>query len=174
MINDEYGSVGYTENEIVESLRINPSLDFKNLFIIDGEKYQHAQSETFLDVPEIKLWEQRSYDLSSDKYHKELQKIWLMPDEYKNLDIEKWLYQQCNTQLQIDRVMDEVSLYIKFELLDLLKYLKYLRETASKNNIVWGVGRGSSCASYCLFLLGIHKVDSLKYNLNVRDFLREK
>jgi DNA polymerase III alpha subunit len=40
------------------------------------------------------------------------------------------------------------------------------------NNIVWGVGRGSSVASYVLFLIGIHKVDSLYYDLPIEEFLR--
>ena len=41
-----------------------------------------------------------------------------------------------------------------------------------KNNIVWGVGRGSSVSSYVLFLMGVHKVDSMKYNLDIKDFLK--
>jgi DNA polymerase III alpha subunit len=41
-----------------------------------------------------------------------------------------------------------------------------------KNKIVWGVGRGSSVASYVLFLIGIHKVNSLKYNLDIKEFLK--
>jgi DNA polymerase III alpha subunit len=40
------------------------------------------------------------------------------------------------------------------------------------NNIVWGVGRGSSVASYVLYLLGVHKVDSIKYGLDIREFLK--
>jgi DNA polymerase III alpha subunit len=45
-------------------------------------------------------------------------------------------------------------------------------DTFREEKIVWGVGRGSSVASYVLYLLGVHKVDSLKYNLNVDEFLR--
>jgi DNA polymerase III alpha subunit len=41
-----------------------------------------------------------------------------------------------------------------------------------KENIVWGVGRGSSVASYVLYLIGVHKIDSLYYNLDVEEFLR--
>jgi DNA polymerase III alpha subunit len=40
------------------------------------------------------------------------------------------------------------------------------------NNIVWGVGRGSSVASYVLYLLGIHKIDSIKYNLSPDEFFK--
>jgi DNA polymerase III alpha subunit len=40
------------------------------------------------------------------------------------------------------------------------------------NNIIWGVGRGSSVASYVLYLLEVHRVDSMYYNLDIREFLR--
>ena len=39
-------------------------------------------------------------------------------------------------------------------------------------NVLWGVGRGSSVASYALFLIGVHKIDSVKYDLDWREFLR--
>jgi DNA polymerase III alpha subunit len=57
-------------------------------------------------------------------------------------------------------------------MLDLLRVLKYTVDTLKTNSIVWGVGRGSSVASYVLFLLGVHKIDSVKYNLDWREFLR--
>jgi DNA polymerase III alpha subunit len=41
-----------------------------------------------------------------------------------------------------------------------------------ENNIVLGVGRGSSVASYVLYLLGVHRVDSLKYDLDIKEFLK--
>ncbi len=52
------------------------------------------------------------------------------------------------------------------------RYLKYLVDTMKDNKVIWGVGRGSSCASYVLYLLGIHRVDSMFYNLDVEEFLR--
>jgi len=48
----------------------------------------------------------------------------------------------------------------------------YIVDMMRKNNLVWGVGRGSSVASYVLYLIGIHKIDSLKYNLNIEEFLK--
>ena len=54
----------------------------------------------------------------------------------------------------------------------LLKYLKYLVDTMRNNNIVWGVGRGSSVASFVLFLIGVHKINSLYYDLPIEEFLK--
>ena len=40
------------------------------------------------------------------------------------------------------------------------------------NQVIWGVGRGSSVASYVLYLIGIHKIDSMYYDLPINEFLR--
>ena len=53
-----------------------------------------------------------------------------------------------------------------------LKFLKYLVDTCDKNNVVLGVGRGSSVASYCLYLLGVHRINSIKYELDIKEFLK--
>ena len=58
------------------------------------------------------------------------------------------------------------------KMMNVLRFLIYLVDTMRKNKIVWGVGRGSSVASYVLFLIGIHKVNSLKYNLDIKEFLK--
>jgi DNA polymerase III alpha subunit len=57
-------------------------------------------------------------------------------------------------------------------MIDVLKCLKYIIDTLRNNNLIWGVGRGSSVASYVLYLMGVHKVDSIKYDLNPEEFLR--
>ncbi len=53
-----------------------------------------------------------------------------------------------------------------------LNLLLYLVDHFRTNKIVWGVGRGSSVASYILYLIGIHKVDSIKYDLDIGEFLK--
>jgi len=40
------------------------------------------------------------------------------------------------------------------------------------NRVIWGVGRGSSVASFVLYKLGVHRINSLHYNLDVGEFLR--
>ena len=58
------------------------------------------------------------------------------------------------------------------KLFPVLRIMIYIIETMRKNNLVWGIGRGSSVASYVLYLIGVHKVDSLKYNLDIKEFLK--
>jgi DNA polymerase III alpha subunit len=57
-------------------------------------------------------------------------------------------------------------------MIGLLKYIKYLVDTMREHKIVWGVGRGSSVASYALYLIGVHKIDSVKYGLDINEFLK--
>ncbi len=100
------------------------------------------------------------------------QSEWFMPDEYKKIDLISYLLEKCNTQQEKFRVIEEVEEYNKREMRMILRYMIYLVDFMRENNIVWGVGRGSSVASYVLYLIGVHKVDSLKYNLDWREFLR--
>ena len=95
-----------------------------------------------------------------------------MPVWYKELDIAAWVLTQCQTQEQLQRCGNELIMFQERDLFDLLRYLKYLVDTMRENNIIWGVGRGSSVASYVLFLIGIHRIDSMFYNLSIDEFLR--
>lgn len=107
-----------------------------------------------------------------EQFDQRLQSNWHMPDEYKNLDIASWILDQCHTSSQRQRVGQELLLYVDRNLFPLLQYLKYLVDTMRKHNIVWGVGRGSSVASYVLYLIGVHKIDSLFFDLSIEEFLR--
>ena len=88
------------------------------------------------------------------------------------IQILKYLLDKCQTQKEQDRVEQEYILFEKKKFIRVLQFLIYFVDTLRKNNVVWGVGRGSSVASFCLFLIGIHKVNPLLYNLKINEFLR--
>lgn len=100
------------------------------------------------------------------------QSEWFIPEEYKDFNIAEWLLTQCKTEIEYARVLEELELYVQHDMIDVLICIKYLVDFMRKNNIVWGLGRGSSVASYCLYLIGIHKVDSIKYQLDIKEFLK--
>lgn len=97
---------------------------------------------------------------------------WNIPQEYKNIDIEDFLVSRCPKE-NYGRLEKELVLYKKYDMIPVLKTMKYIVDTLRKNQIVWGVGRGSSVASYCLHLLGVHKIDSVKYNIPIEEFFKE-
>jgi DNA polymerase III alpha subunit len=98
------------------------------------------------------------------------QNNWFIPKEYINLDIQALLLSLCKTDQEVDRVNQELILFEKYNLVIVLKFLKFLVDIMRQHKIVWGVGRGSSVASFCLYLLGVHKINSLKYNLDINEF----
>jgi DNA polymerase III alpha subunit len=97
---------------------------------------------------------------------------WYMPDEYKEMDIIEYLLNATEDDIQYRRVLEELTLYKERGMLIVLKFLKHLVDTCNVNGIVLGVGRGSSVASYCLYLLGVHRIDSIKYELDIKEFLK--
>jgi len=97
---------------------------------------------------------------------------WNLPEYYHQLDIEQYLLEMCKTGSQQERVATELVEFQKRNMYPVLKFLLYFVNTLRENKIVWGVGRGSSVASYVLFLLGVHKIDALKYNLDIKEFLK--
>jgi hypothetical protein len=129
-----------------------------------------AIDSLYLDWP--KLVELENITVDPFEWHESNQNIWFMPDEYKNMDIAKWLLDLCRNETELQRTGAELLMYAERDMLDLLRYLKYLVDTFRANNIVWGVGRGSSVASFVLYLLGIHKVNSITYNLDIEEFIR--
>ena len=97
-----------------------------------------------------------------------------MGEYYKDMDIEDWILSRCFNDIEIRRVEQELELFRQHNMITLLKYLKYLVDTMRYHNIVWGVGRGSSVASYVLYKIGIHKIDSIKYELSITEFFKEE
>ena len=110
--------------------------------------------------------------VGQDLYDQNNRLDWFMPVEYKQFDIENYVLGICKTSQETERVNYELDLFKSHAMMDVLQFLKYMVDTLRKNNIVWGVGRGSSVASYVLYLLGVHKVDSIKYDLDPTEFLR--
>ncbi len=105
-------------------------------------------------------------------YDQALQSDWFMPEEYKQMDIAKWVLDQCSNQDQLERCGAELLEFQRRNMMDLLRWLKYFVDFCRSNDILWGVGRGSSVSSFVLYLIGVHKIDPIKYNLDWQDFLR--
>jgi DNA polymerase III alpha subunit len=110
--------------------------------------------------------------ISIEDFDAAMQSDWFMPEEYRDFDVESWCLDRCTTEEQRNRVMDEIDAFEQRGMIPLLQWCKHFVDTCNSNNIVWGVGRGSSVASFVLFLLGVHQVDSVKYNLDWQEFLR--
>jgi DNA polymerase III alpha subunit len=169
---DKYGRSTLTEKEALEAIYSN-SYDFLNsVYFSDTtivSTFNQAVEKNADNIPLLKLYQ--TLDIEVKDWDTELQSQWFMPSDYCP-NLVEILYGMCKTKEQVDRVSAELELFIQHNMMDLLFYLKYLVDTLRQNKIVWGVGRGSSVASYVLFLIGVHKIDSIKYDLDIKEFLK--
>ena len=167
-IND-HGDVIFTEQEAIDLLYTNPEFDVSKLYFNDTEQYQSALKELGIDLPTIKTAPQRE---SISEFDKKNIDNWHMPDKYYQINVLQWLLDKCQTDEEKMRVQTEYDMFEKKGFIKVLQFLIYFIDTLRANNIVWGVGRGSSVASYVLYLLGIHKIDSIQYRLDWKEFIR--
>ena len=126
----------------------------------------------FSENSQLTLYTEELAIQTIEEYDEEAVKSWNTPEIYKNIDLEEWLLNKCCNDVEKARILKELNMYEERNLFPLLKHLIYLIDHFRKNNIVWGVGRGSSVASYVLYKIGVHKVNSIKYNLDITEFLR--
>jgi DNA polymerase III alpha subunit len=100
-----------------------------------------------------------------------------LPDEYLNLDIDVYLAEKLiknfpNQDNYLSRFITELVMMKERHMEDFLKTLIYIKDIFDENGVVHGIGRGSSCSSLILYLIGIHMVDPVKYDISIKEFLR--
>lgn len=167
---DKYGQTYTTSGELCDLLYKNPDLDLGLFQVEDSFEYNKSVADLHAELDLLDSY--HIINQTVEEFDNNLQKNWHMPKEYKDLDIAEYILSLCREEHELQRVGQELLLYQERDLFDLLRYLKYLVDMLRKNNLVWGVGRGSSVASYVLFLIGVHKIDSLYYNLDIEEFLK--
>lgn len=162
-----------SEQDILDGLYSGKINDLSNVNTDDQklvEQFNSARRQNADPFPNLTLFEQTIESLET--FDRRNQEQWFMPKEYVDFPIVEFLLDKTTNEEEYQRVVTELELYIQHNMMPVLNYLKYLVDTMRSNNIVWGVGRGSSVASFCLYLLGVHKVNSIKYDLDIHEFLK--
>ena len=167
-IND-HGDVIFSEEDAIDLLYNNPDFDISKLYFDDIDRYTKSLKQLGIDLPVINTAPKRNNIAEFDKANCEK---WHMPDKYYQINVLQWLLDKCQNDQEKLRVQMEYDLFEKKDFIRVLQFLIYFVDTLRANNIVWGVGRGSSVASFCLFLIGVHKINPLLYNLDITEFLR--
>lgn len=70
-----------------------------------------------------------------------------------------------HTDDEILRIEQELIFFEKSNNINFIIKIINLINKFKENGVVWGVGRGSSCASYVLYLLHVHDVNSMLYDI---------
>lgn len=142
-------------------------------------------SGLFVDEMSNNIKQYNAYVKGTDKIRVKSEVVvdtieWVMPEAFKRLDPMQHIIRIADRAIdgddrqgRLDRVVEELVLYDEMGLMEILKVLIYIINTLQTNNVVWGVGRGSSVSSYVLYLIGVHDVDSFLYGLDIRDFLHD-
>lgn len=172
MFTNNVGETVITENDAVEALlkgsKLSTAVSEDTGWL---EKYNASVKGFGLRTP---LTYYKAYTGDTDNYVIDCisESNWNMPDKYKTMDIVQHLLDLTNNEQEYQRVVFELNEFQERGMIPVLKYLVYLTDVAAQNNIVLGVGRGSSVASYVLYLLGVHKINSLDYDLDIKEFLK--
>ena len=131
--------------------------------------------------PDVEMFNKFSYENYDDIYYslpesletlEERKNFWFYPDSYDQIDLVNYFVNLCHSEVEVKRVIEELELYREKGFEKFLRFCIFLSDKIKENDWVVGCGRGSSCASYCLFLLKIHLIDSIKYDLNIHEFLK--
>lgn len=165
---DKFGQQILTEDDICDFYLRNPDKQLKSFLTEDFIVF--SDSLEISDIPKALTY--LTDDIDINMFDTNLQNNWLMPEEYRTFDVALYVLEKCTLEAELQRAGEELFLFQERGLFPLLQYLKYLVDTMRANNIVWGVGRGSSVASYVLFLLEVHRINSLYYDLSIDEFLK--
>jgi DNA polymerase III alpha subunit len=168
MRTDKFGRQILTENDLCNFYLADTSKNIKSCIIehdisISSDLEIHNLPNFISYVEEtidIETWD----NLQQQKY--------FVPDSYRTFNIAEYILDKCNSETELQRAGQELLLYQERNLFPLLLYLKYLVDIMKREKIVWGVGRGSSVASFVLYLLEVHRINSLYYDLSIDEFLK--
>jgi DNA polymerase III alpha subunit len=131
--------------------------------------------------PSVKLNVKRELD--------HVDQTWNIPDSYKDININKYVqarfvdlinkreetgkdFSENEVMERLNRIETELELYKEYDMDIIIKAIIYIIDVFKNNGVVWGTGRGSSCSSYILYLIGLHSVDSVKYELDLNEFFK--
>jgi len=166
------GKISIKSNQLTDFL-LQYDIDVKNICVDNVDK----------DIQQYNKMVPVTQQIGTKHECDPINPMWTLPSEYTNMHVQAVVYKALEEELKrgnytdeemkqrIERTKLELSLYRKNNMFDVLKVILYVINTFKQQNIVWGVGRGSSVSSYILYLLEVHDVDSIKYQLNIEDFI---
>lgn len=166
---DQYKNPIFNSQDVFKFIYQNKIDKLKDIFVdLDSEL------EQFVTTSELSLSTPPSENKSIKEFDSASQNQWFMPESYATIDIDSYVLSKIDlsNQIEVDRIVEELQEFKKRNMYQLLQWLIYFVDTCTEKNIVWGVGRGSSVSSYVLYLIGVHKINSIKFNLPWTDFLR--
>lgn len=169
---DEWGRTVFSANGVIELMM--QGVDVSSIVVENTDLVNEYNKwcDTF-GKDDFKAETPTPLDVSPEEEHETRTNNWMISDDIKTINVREFLIDLCKDQEQIDRVNHEMDLFEERKLIPLLQLMMFLVDRFRTEKVVWGVGRGSSVASFVLYLIGIHKINPIKYGLDVKDFLKD-
>lgn len=172
MKTNNHGELIYDQSDLCDLIMKGYQINDLTGITVDHTVDLETAAAILENVPQFVKYNELAEQISTEEFDHRNQQQWFMPSKYKQLDIAAHVLNLCNSDAELQRCGQELLLYQERGLFDLLRYLKYLVDVMTEHKLVWGVGRGSSVASYVLYKLGVHRIDSRYYDLDPAEFLR--
>ncbi len=138
--------------------------DVSGLYVVDSfdaEVYNFKYScNVSRDIELIDVTPTQSHDDIDQQYEKLIESV-LNSKRYQN-----------STEYQ-ERIESELEFFIRTSNIVFLIKCQELIQQMKHNGDVWGVGRGSSCASLLLYLLEVTDIDPVKYDIPFSELSKE-
>lgn len=166
---DKFANPIFNEADIFDVLYSGHQIALSDIVVDDN--YELSQLATIAEINFATI-DNSLYDLSIEEFDSKAQDLWFMPESYYSFDVQEYCISKCKSTIEKERVLAELTEFKNRNMIRVLQWLKFFVDTCLEENIIWGVGRGSSVSSFVLYLLNVHKIDSIKYNLDWREFLR--
>jgi len=172
MKTDQFGQLIFGEQDVINLYMQGHDFATINHLLVDNTIDLETAASILDNVPAFVRYDELAQQQTIEQFDHRCQANWYMPDQYKELDIAEYVLNLCSNQAELQRCGEELLLFQERNLFDLLRYLVYLVDVMRENQLIWGVGRGSSVASFVLYKIGVHRIDSLYYDLDPQEFLR--
>jgi DNA polymerase III alpha subunit len=172
MKTNKHGQIILDESDLCDAVMRGQEIRQFGQALVDNSVDLETAAQILEDVPAFVRYNELVDQMTTEEFDHRNQQVWFMPEQYQTLDIAQYALSLCESDQELQRVGQELLMYQERNLFDLLRYLKYLVDVMTEHRLVWGVGRGSSVASYVLYKLGVHRIDSLYYDLDPAEFLR--
>lgn len=184
MKTDELGIPRFTKRDLIRMI-YSGHADKVHVVLCDADDDIDKFNEAMYAQGMLPLQKYIPLDVDQKTFDGVCQGEWFMPDKYKVYDLLSFFNVRVAQEtgfpisnleymktVEYARMQEELKVFQERNMIQLLRYMKYLVDFMRENNIVWGVGRGSSVASYILYLIGVHRINPIQYDLDWREFLR--
>lgn len=172
MKQNKHGEIIYNQDDVIDLIMRGIDITNTQGITVDSSVDLQTMACMLENVPKFVAYNELAESMTTEEFDHGCQSNWYMPDSYRDLDIAEHVLSLCDTDAELQRCGQELLMFQERRLFDLLRYLKYLIDIMTQNKLIWGVGRGSSTASFVLYKLKVHKINSLYYDLDPAEFLR--